>query len=53
MYIQPLNYIEVLEKVTAEKYAPFKYYMLNPEQMAEAVGEAHKRMREYMLTQKR
>jgi len=53
MYLKPLNYIEVLEKVTAEKYAPFKYYMLNPEQMAEAVGEAHRIMREYMLTQKR
>jgi len=52
MYIQPLNYIEVLEKVTAEKYAPFKYYMLNPEQMAEAVGEAHRIMREYMIQQK-
>lgn len=53
MYIHPLNYIEVLEKVVQEKYAPFKYYMLNPEQMAEAVGAAHKIMREYMIQQKK
>ena len=52
MYIHPLNYSEVLEKVVQEKYAPFKYHMLNFEQRLEAVEETHKRMREYMIQQK-
>lgn len=53
MYIHPLNYIEVLEKVVQEKYAPFKYHMLNLEQRFEAVGAAHKIMSEYMIEQKK
>lgn len=52
MYIHPLNYIDTLEKVVQEKFAPFKYHMLNFEQRLEAVGEAHKIMREYMMQQK-
>lgn len=52
MYIHPLNYSETLEKVVQEKFAPFKYHMLNFEQRLEAVGETHKRMREYMIQQK-
>ena len=53
MYIHPLNYSETLEKVVQEKYAPFKYHMLNLEQRLNVVGETHKRMREYMIEHKK
>lgn len=53
MYIHPLNYSDTLNEVTNEMYAPFKYHMLNIEQRLNVVGETHKRMREYMIQQKK
>ena len=53
MYIRTLNYSDTLKKVVEQKYSPRKYYMLNFEEKLEAVGEAHKIMRDYVLTQKK
>ena len=53
MYIKTLNYSDTLKKVVEQKYSPRRYYMLNFEEKLEAVGEAHKIMREYVLKQKR
>jgi len=53
MHIKTLNYSDALEKVVEQKYSPRKYYMLNFEEKLDAVGEAHRIMREYVLTQKK
>jgi hypothetical protein len=53
MYIRTLNYSDTLHKVVKEYYSPKKYYMLNFEEKLFCVGETHKRMREYVLAQKR
>jgi hypothetical protein len=50
--LRVLNYQHVLKKVVQEKYAPFKYYMLNMDQKIDAVTKAHKIMRKYVQAQK-
>ena len=53
MYIRVLNYSDTLKKVVEQKYGPRKYYMLNFDEQLEAVGDAHKIMRDYVLKQKK
>jgi len=53
MYIRTLNYSDTLKKVVEQKYSPRRYYMLNFEEKLDAVGEAHKIMREHVLKQKK